>query len=238
MKTLVVIPTFNERENIEAIISGVVSHVPAAQLAIIDDSSTDGTGDEVRRLASTDPRVHLIARAVRGLGTAYLTGFRHALANGFEVVITMDADYSHDPRYLPSMIAMLAEADVVVGSRYVRDGGTINWRIRRILLSWLANRFARWMLGLQGRDLTSGYRVYRSEVLSRLDLDGICSDGYSFLVEVLFAARKAGAQIREHPIIFFDRRMGESKISKREIYRGALTLLRLRWRHGRLPKGA
>ncbi len=228
MKMLLIIPTFNERDNIRAIVGATLEQVPDATVLVVDDASPDGTGEEVREMAAVDGRVHLLERRTRGLGTAYIAGFRHGLQGGYEAIGTMDADSSHDPKYLPGMLAALADHDVVVGSRYIRDGGTINWRIRRILLSWLANAFARRVLGLDGRDLTSGFRVYRREVLAALDLDAIRSNGYSFLVEVLYLAHRAGARVAERPIVFFDRRLGRSKISRAEIWRGALALVRLR----------
>jgi dolichol-phosphate mannosyltransferase len=235
VRVLVIVPTYNERDNIGTLLTQVFAAVPEAEVLVVDDGSPDGTADHARSLAGEHRRVEVMVRDERGLGTAYLAGFRHGISHGFDVIVTMDADLSHDPKYLPDMLATLADSDVVIGSRYIRDGGTINWRIRRILLSWLANRFARAVLGLPGCDLTSGYRVYRRDVLTKLNLDRIRSNGYSFLVEVLYLLQRAGARVAERPIVFFDRRLGTSKISRAEIWRGALTLLRLRLRGGRSP---
>lgn len=233
MRTLIIVPTYNERENVRQLVSQVHAVVPTAEVLVVDDGSPDGTADEVRALQLDYAGVTLLERQERGLGTAYGAGLRWGLEQGFDALVTMDADLSHDARYLPAMLAAAEHQDLVIGCRYIRDGGTVNWRIRRILLSWLANRFARFVLGLRGHDFTSGYRIYRRTLVERIDLASIRSDGYSYLVEMLYVAQKAGATVAEVPIIFFDRRMGSSKISRREIYRGALTLLRLRFRHGK-----
>jgi dolichol-phosphate mannosyltransferase len=225
---LVIVPTLNERENVTLLLPRVAAALPQAALLVVDDASPDGTADAVRTLAERLPVSVLARDGERGLGRAYQAGLRHGLAHGFDPLFTMDADLSHDPSYLPAMLAALERSDVVVGSRYAPDGGVINWELRRVMLSWTANRFARFVLGLPGRDLTSGFRGYRRALLERVDLDRIRSNGYSYLVEMLFLARRAGASIAEVPIIFHDRSFGHSKISKREIYLGALTLLRLR----------
>jgi len=229
--TLIVIPTYNERENILGLLTQISTVVPAADVVVVDDRSPDGTAQAVTSFAAENPDagVHLIERTgERGLGNAYRAGLEFGLARKYQVLVTMDADGSHSPLHLPAILSAMTGADVVIGSRYTRDGGTINWRIRRILLSWLANRFARFVLRLQGSDLTSGYRAYRRQVLTALGLESTTSNGYSFLVEVLYLAQRCGAQITEVPIIFYDRTLGVSKISKKEIYRGALSLLRLR----------
>jgi len=228
-RILIIIPTYNERENIASLVTRVLAQVPSAELVVVDDSSPDGTAAEVERMQRADSRIHLLVRAERGLGSAYGAGFDFGLKRGFAWLITMDADSSHDPVHLPSMLAALMENDVVVGSRYILDGGTINWRLRRILLSWLANRFARFVLRMPGHDLTSGYRGYRADILVRINPQSLLSTGYSYLVEMLYLCLCAKARIAEVPIVFFDRRLGESKISRWEIIRGALRLIQLRF---------
>ncbi len=240
-KTLIIMPTYNERDNIVPLLDQVHESVPWVDMLVVDDMSPDGTGQVVNDFARSledagdktpdrTGKVILMEReGKRGLGHAYRAGLRYGLDNGYEILFTMDADHSHNPAHLPFMLAALTDHDVVIGSRYMRDGGTINWRIRRILLSWLANRFARFVLRLKGSDLTSGFRGYRRKVMETIDLENMRSNGYSFLVEMLFHAQGRKARVAEVPIIFFDRTMGKSKISRKEIYRGALTLIRLRF---------
>jgi dolichol-phosphate mannosyltransferase len=195
---------------------------------VIDDNSPDGTASLVQKLARKTPKVHLILRpSKQGLGSAYREGFSFAMEHGFEYIVTMDADFSHDPLQLESLVKAALYADVVIGSRYV-DGGTIeNWSWFRRRLSWTANELARGVLGQPIHDWTSGYRCYRRHVLEKLALGAIRSNGYSFLVEMLAACVHAGCRIAEVPITFTDRRSGRSKLSRTEIYKGVLTLLRL-----------
>ncbi len=230
-KILIIIPTFNECGNISILMKQIIEIVSNIDILVIDDDSPDGTAQEVMAFSKvTKAKIDIIVRkGVRGLGTAYTTGFKYGLKHQYDVIITMDADLSHNPDHLPAFLDAIEKYDIVVGSRYIKHGGTINWRIRRILLSWLANKFARFVLGLGGHDLTSGFRAYSRSILETIDLDKIKSNGYSYLVEMLFLTKKRGAQITEIPIIFVDRTMGKSKISKQEIYRGAFTLLRLRF---------
>jgi dolichol-phosphate mannosyltransferase len=231
MRTLIVVPTYNEVENAEPLARAILAAVPAVEILFVDDNSPDGTGQLVRKLAAEDRRVHLLARPGKlGLGTAYLAGFRHALEHGYEVVVTMDADFSHDPRYLPALLAGLPAHDVMIGSRYVPGGGVENWGLHRRLLSRFANFYARTLLGLRARDCTAGFRAYRAEVLRHLPLDEIRSSGYSFLEELIYLVHLAGFTVGETPILFVDRRAGSSKISRKEIFRAALTVLRLRFR--------
>jgi len=230
--TLLVVPTYNEAANLEPLVRRFFAVGRNLHLLIVDDDSPDGTADRCRALQAEYPRLDLIVRAnqPRGLGRAYLAGLRKGLELGYDVVGTMDADLSHSPEHLPAMLDALANHDVVIGSRYVRDGGTVNWRIRRILLSWLANRFAATLLRVPAHDVTSGFRLYRRHALSRIALDEITSNGYSFLVEMIYRVHVAGARIAESPIVFNDRTMGESKLASREIYVGAWRLLALRLR--------
>lgn len=229
-KTLIIVPTYNESSNIGELVRQVFGSANHAHLLVVDDNSPDGTADLVERLRESYPRLGLLRRnGERGLGHAYTAGIFHGLDNGFEIIGTMDADLSHDPAYLPRMLALLETGDVVIGSRYVRDGGTVNWAIGRILLSWLANKFAAVLLQIPAHDITSGYRLYRRRALEWIRTAEVKSTGYSFLAELLYRAHRAGARIVEHPIIFHDRTLGVSKLHRREIYLGALNLLRLRF---------
>lgn len=231
MKTLIIIPTYNERENITLVLTKIIDIAPLVDILVIDDLSPDGTGEVVKEFTRTTlANVMLLERTgAKGLGNAYRAGLQYGLDEGYEVILTMDADLSHNPVYLPKIFSAVETHDVVIGCRYTWDGGTINWRIRRILLSWLANRFARFVLGVKGNDLTSGYRAYRREILESIKLDQIRSNGYSYLVEMLYWTQRKKARIAEIPIIFFDRTRGESKISRKEIFKGAFTLIRLRF---------
>ena len=229
-KTLVVVPTYQERETIAELVARFFESVPHCEMLVVDDASPDGTADICKRLMSNYENLRLLQRAgSRGLGRAYVAGFLYGLENGYDIIGTMDADMSHDPNYLPGMFDRTRDYDVVIGSRYVRGGGTINWRIRRILLSWLANKFAARLLGIPLRDLTSGFRLYRSHALRTVRFDAIKSTGYSFLVEVLYRLHRNGFRILESPIVFYDRTGGVSKLGRAEIFRGAFNLLRLKW---------
>jgi dolichol-phosphate mannosyltransferase len=229
-QTLVVVPTYRESSNIAKLVPQFFAHAGDAHLLVVDDDSPDGTAEVVEKLMASYPKLGLLRRqGKRSLGRAYTAGLRHALEKGFQVVGTMDADLSHNPTYLPHMFALLKTSDVVIGSRYVPDGGTVNWTMRRILLSWLANKFAAILLQVPAHDITSGYRLYRRTALEWIRTEEVKSTGYSFLAEVLYRAHLRGARIAEHPIIFHDRIHGVSKLHRREIYLGAMNLLRLRF---------
>lgn len=225
----VVIPTYNERENIGELIPRVLEH-PRMRVLVVDDSSPDGTAEVVQRLASAEPRVGLLLRpGKQGLGRAYLAGFRRALAEGAEFICEMDADFSHDPSYLPALLAAAEERyDLVLGSRYVPGGGTLNWGWLRQLISRSGNIYARAILGLPVMDATGGFRCYRRRVLDALNLDSIHSNGYSFQIELAYRTLRAGFTIGEVPIIFPDRRVGQSKMSRRIVLEALLTVWRLR----------
>ena len=229
-RTLIIVPTYNESSNIGELIVKIFQHAGDACLLVVDDNSPDGTAEIAEKLRATYPNLTVLRRdGERGLGRAYTAGIHYALDNGFEIIGTMDADLSHDPVYLPPMLALLGKCDVVIGSRYIRDGGTVNWSMSRILLSWTANTFAAILLQLPAHDVTSGYRLYRRHVLEWIRTTEVKSTGYSFLGELLYRAHRAGARIVEYPIIFHDRTLGVSKLHRREIYLGALNLFRLRF---------
>ncbi len=228
--TLIVLPTYNERENIERLVPMLLDLPVRPGVIVVDDNSPDGTGDLADQLAGAHPeRISVIHRAGKlGLGTAYLAGFSLALSRPVERIMTMDADFSHHPRHIPSMVeASKGGYDLVIGSRYVAGGDTPDFPFLRRLLSWGANTFARFMLGLHARDATAGFRCYRREVLETLPLDRIFSSGYSFLIEMLFLVQQAGFKVGEVPITFEDRKLGRSKVSQQEIVRALYTVVRL-----------
>ena len=233
----IVIPTYNESENIVRLVTEILALPVGAHVVVVDDNSPDGTGRLVDELAAREPRVHAVHRPAKlGLGTAHIAGIRCAAALGLDPIGTMDADFSHHPRYIPDLLAGLEHSDVMIGSRYVPGGGTVDFGLHRRLLSRGANAFARTMLGLTAADCTAGFRLYRLRVLDSIDLDAIFSNGYSFLIEILFLVQSAGWKVGESAIIFEDRREGTSKISKREIAKAIYTVLRLSVQRGRLPR--
>jgi glycosyltransferase involved in cell wall biosynthesis len=224
----VIIPTYNEKDNIAALVEQILSLDLKPRVIIVDDNSPDGTGQIAASLARQHPRVSVIHRRGKlGLGTAYIAGFRQALSDGAERLITMDADFSHHPAYIPGLVSLADQCHITIGSRYVPQGGVLNWSWQRRFLSWGANLFARMMLGLKAHDCTAGFRCYRRDVLLTIDLDQIFSDGYSFLVEMIFKCQRHGYTMGEIPIIFANRERGQSKISQREIYKAMVTVARL-----------
>lgn len=229
MKPVVIVPTYNERDNIELLLTDLLSLPVNVSVINVDDNSPDGTGQVSDEWAARYPdRVQVIHRAGKlGLGTAYVAGFKHAIEIGFDRIMTMDADFSHHPRYVPSMLDLSRERDLVIGSRYVPGGGTLNCTWKRKLLSQGANSFAKLMLGLTAKDCTAGFRCYRREVLQAIDLDSILSNGYSFLIEMIYHVQRRGYSIGEVPIIFEDRRRGTSKISRNEVFKALRTVQRL-----------
>jgi glycosyltransferase involved in cell wall biosynthesis len=231
---LVIVPTFNERENLPRLAEQLMQQ-PNVRLLVIDDQSPDGTGDVADSLAGRYPgRIEVMhRRGRRGLGRSYLDGFRKAIGETVDVVCQMDADLSHDPVHLPALIAAVSDAEVAIGSRYVRGGAIVNWPRRRRLLSRFANRYSRTVLRVDVRDCTSGYRCWRRAALATLPLDDIQSEGYSFLIETLYMAVRRGARIAEVPITFVERRLGESKLSGAIIVESVLTPWRLIARKGR-----
>jgi dolichol-phosphate mannosyltransferase len=226
MRAVVILPSYNEADNVLPLSADVLSRDASLEVVVVDDASPDGTADLVERARHTEPRLHLLRRRAKlGLGSAYLAGFRFALDRGADLILTMDCDYSHHPRYLPRMLEELARADVVIGSRYVPGGGIQNWNLRRRLLSRFANAYTRSLLRLPVRDCTAGFRGYRRDVILRVDPFSIRASGYSFLEEMVLRVARHGFRIAEIPIVFVDRTRGRSKIDTREIYRAAWHVL-------------
>lgn len=231
---LVVVPTYNERNNIDALVRDVLEQDDRIDVLIVDDASPDGTGEIADRLSRSSDRVHVTHRSGKlGLGTAYVEGFRHALDHGYDLVFEMDADFSHDPRHLPEFLELIQEFDFVIGSRYTRGVTVVNWPMGRLILSWLANWYAKTVTGLPFHDLTSGFKCYRREVLAAIDPESIRSNGYAFQIETVFRAHRAGFRAAELPIIFVDRNVGESKMNRSIIWEAIWMVWRLRitgWR--------
>ena len=221
--TWLVLPTYDEAENIEAIVAAALDALPAgSRVLVVDDASPDGTGEIADRLAAADDAVEVIHRARKeGLGPAYVAGFTHALESGASLVAQMDADFSHDPADLPRLVAAAADADVVLGSRYVEGGGVTEWGAVRRAVSRGGSTYARRALGIHVRDLTGGFKVFHPEVLEAIDLSSLASLGYAFQVETTYRALRRGFRVVEVPITFRDRRVGESKMSKRIVLEAA-----------------
>jgi dolichol-phosphate mannosyltransferase len=232
VSVVVVLPTYNERENVERAVRAVLACTSQPDVVVVDDSSPDGTGDLVRRMAADLPeRVELFERPLKqGLGRAYLDGFGVALAGGAATVVQMDADFSHDPASLPSLIApvVAGEADLAIGSRYVKGGAVLDWGIGRRLVSRGGSLFARVVLGLGQNDLTGGFKAWRATTLVAVPFDGVHAGGYVFQIEMTFRASRAGARIVEVPITFRDRRVGQSKMSRRIVVEALVVVVQLR----------
>jgi dolichol-phosphate mannosyltransferase len=233
MDVLVVTPTYNERDNLPDLVRAVLAH-DGFRVMVVDDASPDGTGAVADAVAAEFPgRVQVVHRTgKRGLGRSYVDGLKRAIAEGrADLVCQMDADWSHDPKFLPAMAAACANHDVVIGSRYLHGVSVVNWPLRRLFLSAFANRYIHAVTGLTIRDCTSGFRCWRREMLARLPLDRVVSDGYAFLVEMIYEAHARGARIGEVPIIFVERRLGASKLSRGVVFESMLTPWRLRARY-------
>jgi dolichol-phosphate mannosyltransferase len=235
MTALVVLPTYNERQNLERVAAGILAH-DFTRLLVVDDASPDGTGRIADELAArSNGRVEVLHRTgKRGLGLAYVDGLRSALASGADAIVQMDADLSHDPKYLPDLAAALARYDLVIGSRYLHGVSVVNWPLHRIALSAFANRYIRAITGLSPADCTSGYRMWRREALARLPLEHARANGYAFLTEMLYEAGRRGCRIGEAPIVFVERAEGYSKVSRSVLIESLLTPWRLILRGGRL----
>ena len=227
---LVIVPTYNEVGNIAKLIPQILSQNPSIDVLVVDDNSPDGTSGAVRLLVEQDRRVHLITRPdKRGLGTAYVTGFRFALEQGYSLIFEMDADFSHDPNDIPRFIQTAESYDLVLGSRYIKGVNVVNWPLSRLLLSWFANRYTRMVTGMRVKDATGGYKCFRRRVLETIDLNRIRSDGYAFQIEVTFKAAKAGFRFIEIPIVFTDRNVGYSKMSPKIVREAAWMVWKLRF---------
>lgn len=227
---VIVIATYNEIENVPVLLAGILKATPRAHVLVVDDNSPDGTGEYVETLSKKDKRVHAVRRSGKlGYGTAVVAGFRWALERGYPWIGTMDADFSHDPTYLPQVLGGLDQADLAIGSRYVHGISVVNWPLWRLLLSLGGNRYARMLTGIPMHDTTSGFKVFRRELLARIPLERIRSNGYSFIMEQNFWAHKLGGRITEVPIIFVDRRVGVSKMDGHIIREAILTPYRLWW---------
>lgn len=229
MKTLIIIPTYNEYDNLRPLLEQIFSFAPASDILIVDDNSPDGTGKLADEIHAENQQVHVMHRKGKlGLGTAYIAGFKYAVEHQYDAAFEMDADFSHDPRYLPDFLKAIESADLVIGSRYIDGGGTPNWSPVRRFISGGGNIFARFMLGIPVHDCTAGFRCYRRNVLESIDLDTIESQGYAFQVELAYRVYKHGFKIVETPIIFQDRRVGKSKMSRAIFLEGFTWVIRAR----------
>ncbi|MDP8229255.1 MAG: polyprenol monophosphomannose synthase [Candidatus Electryoneaceae bacterium] len=223
-----IIPTYNERENVADVIQKVMGQPLNAEILVIDDNSPDGTADIVTDLCRDNSQLHLIQRPRKlGLGTAYIEGFKYALKHHFDYIFEMDADLSHDPNELPNFILAMERADLVIGSRYINGVNVVNWPLRRLLLSYFASAYTRFVTGVPIRDTTSGFKCFRRDVLKKIDLDKVRAGGYAFQVEMNWLVWTHGFRIREIPIIFVDRTVGQSKMSKAIVREAVLTVGRL-----------
>jgi len=236
MKTLIISPTYNERKNITDLVQAVFTTSQNYHLLIVDDNSPDGTAEKVRQLQHAYPNLHLEVRKEKsGLGTAYCHGFQWALERDYEAIAQMDADLSHNPEEIPAMLDLLQTHDVVIGSRYCDGISVVRWPLRRLILSYGANLYTRIVTGMPIKDGTAGFKVWRRTVLETIDLSQVKSQGYSFQIEMHFRAWQKGFRIAEHPIIFIDRTIGESKMSRSIMIEAVFMVLRLRmWRMFRL----
>ena len=236
-RALIIFPTYNERENIEKIVHAVLPLDPRIHVLIVDDNSPDGTGQIADKLAKQEPKVNVLHREKKeGLGQAYIAGFRWAIEKKFDYIFEMDADFSHGPEHIREFLEEIQHYDLVIGSRYIRGVNVINWPMSRLLLSYFANVYTRWVTGIPLRDATGGFKCFRRHVLESIDLDAVKSTGYSFQIEMSMRAWKKGFKIKEIPIIFVDRSAGESKMSKK-IVREAIWMvwwLRLKSIFGKL----
>ena len=230
MKILVIIPTYNELENLPKLLPEVLSKDDGINVLIVDDNSPDGTASYIENEQKNNERIHLIKRSSKqGLGTAYIAGFKFALQRDYEVVFEMDADFSHDPNEIPRFLKEIENADVVLGSRYKNGVNVINWPMRRLLLSWFANIYTRVITGMPLHDATGGFKCFKRKVLEAIDLNRVKSNGYAFQIEMNFKAWKKGFRITEIPIIFIDRVKGSSKMSKKIVREAVFMVWKLRF---------
>jgi dolichol-phosphate mannosyltransferase len=229
MERLIIIPTYNERDNIERMLERVLALPYGFEVLVVDDGSPDGTGEVVAQWAQRESRVHLLSRPGKmGLGSAYRDGFRFALSHGANLIFEMDADFSHDPDALGGFLKAAEDADVVLGSRYLNGVSVVNWPLSRLFLSYFANVYTRWITGLPVRDATGGFKCFHRRALEAVRLDRVKSDGYAFQIEMTYKCWRKGMRVREIPILFVDRRVGVSKMSRHVIWEAAGMVWRLR----------
>lgn len=229
-RILIIIPTYNEMENLPSLLDHILKQNLGTDILIVDDGSPDGTGNWVAEQQPTRPYLHLLRRSGKlGLGSAYVAGFRWAIEKNYDYVFEMDADFSHRPKYLPKFLEEIEHADIVLGSRYINGVNVVNWPLSRLLLSYFANVYARWILGFGVCDSTSGFKCIRVDALKELDLSKISSDGYSFQIEVTYKMYRQGFRIKEIPIVFVDRSAGVSKMSGQIVSEALFLLLKLRF---------
>jgi dolichol-phosphate mannosyltransferase len=230
MKTIVVIPTYNEIDNIESLINSIFRVLPHTHILVVDDSSPDGTSKKVREMQEADEKIHLLVRPIKnGLGTAYIEGFKYSLEKGFDAIFEMDADFSHDPQDLPRFISELENNDLVLGSRYITGVNVVNWPLRRLILSYGANLYTRIITGMPIHDATGGFKCFRADALRKINLSKVKTNGYGFQIEMNYRLWKSGAKIKEIPIIFIDRRSGTSKMNKKIIYEAIFLVWKLKF---------
>jgi dolichol-phosphate mannosyltransferase len=230
-KALVIIPTYNEAQNAEKIITEVLQQSELVEVLIVDDNSPDGTAEIVKKIMEHTGRVHLLQRERKlGLGTAYVAGFKYAIQHQFDFVFEMDADFSHNPKEIPIMLSRMDGCDLLIGSRYIKGVNVVNWPMKRLILSYSANIYTRVITGMPVHDATAGFKCYKRKVLESIDLDSIRSNGYAFQIETNFLAWKKGFVIKEMPIVFVDRRVGVSKMNKKIVYEAAFMVWKLKAR--------
>lgn len=229
MKAIVVIPTYNESKNIVRIIDKIFSVHDEIDILVVDDNSPDGTGKLVKNKMQVSDRIHIIEREGKmGLGTAYLAGFKYAIEKGYDYIMEMDADFSHNPEEIPNFLKYIQEYDVVLGSRYIKGVNVVNWPLKRLLLSYFANLYTRIITGMDVKDATGGFKCFRATALSKINFDEVKSNGYSFQIEMTYRLWKKGAKVKEIPIIFVDRLEGESKMSKKIVYEAIFMVWKLK----------
>jgi len=230
MKTIVVIPTYNEKDNIESIIKAIFKAKSDIHILVVDDNSPDGTSQIVEKMKSSNSNIHLITRPGKnGLGTAYCEGFKYALKQGYDFIMEMDADFSHNPEEIPNFLQEIQSNDLVLGSRYIKGVNVVNWPLSRLLLSYGANLYTRVITGMPVKDATGGFKCFRATALAQIDLDAIHSNGYGFQIEMTYRLWRLGARVKEIPIIFIDRMNGVSKMNKKIIYEAIFMVWKLKF---------
>jgi dolichol-phosphate mannosyltransferase len=230
VKALVIVPTYNEAENIRELVPRILGQDPGMEILVVDDNSTDGTGALVDEIRATEPRLHVLHRPKKmGLGTAYVAGFRYALERDYDLVFEMDADFSHDPDSIPAFLEAVKDADLVLGSRYLNGVTVVNWPLSRLILSYGANVYTRIITGMPLKDATGGFKCFRRGTLEAINLDRVRSDGYGFQIEMNFIAWRKGLRIKEIPILFVDRRVGISKMNRKIIWEAMWLVWKMRF---------